>query len=262
MNQTFNLNRFAMLFKKYTIENYKIYLMSTAVLAGILLLFMGFVSYQDNGHLPQAVQYSFFIAFLLIAGCIFTSMIFTDLGDKKKAIPTLTLPASSFEKYFVGWLYSFLIFQVVYVALFYLSATIIVQLGHPGTPQQENSVINLIANDYRPHPYYAFLIYTFLHAIAFLGAIYFKKMHFIKTAFTFFICTFLLGLINRPILASMFDQSVDGTSIFSPISISNGKSAYSIHAVSLPDYLGAILLSVIVLILWVSAYYKLKEKEV
>ncbi len=263
MNQTFNFRRFSMLFKKHTVENYRTYLMSIAVLAGILLLFMGFVSYQDKGNLPQSVQFAFFMAFLLIAGCIFTSMIFNDLGDKKKAIPALTLPASSFEKYFVGWLYSFVIFQIVFVAIFYLIASIVIQIGHPTSLGSDNSVINLFSkNDFRPHPYYTFIFYTFLHAITFFGAIYFERLHFIKTAFAFFIVAFLMGLLNRPILSSMFNNQADGTSFFSPISISNGKTAYSIHQVYLQDYIGAIVLGLVVLVLWISAYYKLKEKEV
>ena len=32
-----------------------------------------------------------------------------------------------------------------------------------------------------------YLVFAFLHAIAFFGAVYFEKLHFIKTAFTFFI---------------------------------------------------------------------------
>lgn len=251
-----------MLFKKHTAENYHTYLMSIGVLAGILLLFMGIASYSNKGYLSLSNQEGFFVSFLLLSGCIFTSLIFSDLGDKKKAIPALTLPASHFEKYFVGWLYSFVIFQVLYVALFYLIATIVVQLGHPSTPQQDNSVINLFTNDFRPDPYYAFIIYTFLHSITFLGAVYFEKMHFIKTAFAFFIGAFILGLINKPIMSSMIKETINGGTIFSPVTFTNGKQHWTIFQASIQDYTGAIVLGLVVLVLWISAYYKLKEKEV
>lgn len=262
MNQTFNLTRFAMLFKKHTIENYKTYLMSAAVLAGLLILLLGVISYNTGGYLGQGVQFGVFMAFLLLAGCIFTSMIFSEMGDKKKAIPALTLPASHFEKYLVGWLYSFIIFQVVYVGIFYLITTVIVQMGQPGTPQHPNAVINLFTNDFKPHPYYTFIIYTFLHALTILGAIYFEKLHFIKTGFAFFIAAFAFGLINKPIMNSMINEKINGTTFFSPISFTDGKQYWTIHAVSMPDYSGAIVLGLVVLILWISAYYKLKEKEV
>ncbi len=259
MNQTFNIKRFSMLFKKHTIENYKTYLMSVGVLAGMLLLFMGIASYGSGGYLSLGNQEAFFVSFLLIAGCIFSSMVFADLGDKKKAIPTLTLPASHFEKYLVAWLYSFVIFQLLFVGLFYLIATIVINLGQ-NIPGRENVLLELFSVDRKA--YVAFIIYPILHAIIFFGAIYFEKLHFIKTAFAFFIGVFLLGLINKPILSSMFDQKVQGSSIFSPVQISNGKEAFEIHAPDVRDQTEAIVLGLVVVILWISAYYKLKEKEV
>lgn len=259
MNQTFNLNRFAMLFKKHTMENYRMYLMSAAVLAGILLLFMGFVAYNNEGFLPQYVQTSFFIPFLLIAGGIFTSMIFSDLGDKKKAIPTLTLPTSHFEKYLVSWIYSFVIFQIVFVALFYLTAFLVIQFGHD-LPGRENHLINVFSIDQKT--YYAFIIYTLLHGIAFLGAIYFERMQFIKTAFAFFIAAFLLALLNKPIMNMMIDAKTVGGTIFSPVDILDGKTSWTIRQTDLQDYTGAIALGIIVMLLWISAFFRLKEKEV
>lgn len=259
MNQTFNIQRFSMLFKKHTIENYKTYLMSVGVLAGMLLLFMGIASYGSGSYLSLGTQETFFVSFLLIAGCIFTSLVFADLGDKKKAIPTLILPASHFEKYLVAWLYSFVIFQLLFVGLFYLIATIVTNLGQD-IPGRENSLLDIFSTDRKA--YAAFIIYPILHAIIFFGAIYFEKLHFIKTVFAFFIGVFLLGLINKPILSSMFDQKVQGSSIFSPVQLSNGKESFEIHAPDVKDQTEGIVLGLVVLVLWISAYYKLKEKEV
>ena len=262
MNQTFNLNRFALLFKKHTVDNYKMYLMSIAVLAGILLLFMGSTAYNGNGYLPKNAQAAFFIVFLLISGSIFTSMIFADMGDKKKAIPTLTLPASHFEKYLVAWLYSFVIFQLVFVAVFYLIAFIVVQFGASSSPGHDNLVLNLYSTDTNPATYYAFIFYTFVHAVTFLGAIYFEKLHFIKTGFAFFICIILLGLLNTPIINSMIDMHINGSTMFSPINITEGKNSWTIRAAEVQDHTVYIILAIIVLLLLVSAFFRLKEKEV
>lgn len=262
MNQFFSIERFLMLFKKHTVENYKTYLMSAGVLGGILLAFLGFASYTSNGYLSGGAQLGFFISFLLLAGCIFTSMIFSDLGDKKKAIPMLTLPTSHFEKYLVGWLYSFVIFQLLYLLLFYLSAIIVIHLGHPTTLERSNTVVNIFTTDIKPEPYYAFIVYTFLHAVVFLGAIYFEKLHFIKTAFALFTGIFLLGILNKPIISTMIKTKIIGTTIFSPVSVTESDRAWTIHALSVQNYQSAIVIGLIVLILWISAYYKLKEKEV
>ena len=259
MNQTFDLNRFAALFKKHTVENYKTYLMSIAVLAGILLLFMGFAAYVSGGFLSQGAQAGFFISFLLISGSIFTSIIFADLGDKKKAISALTLPASHFEKYLVNWLYSFVIFQLLFVAVFYLMVMIVTSFSHPNIPGSKNIYLDLFAQD--KEIYVVFFIYTFLHATAFLGAIYFDKLHFIKTAFAFFIGAFLLALLNKPIMALMIDQKIPGATLFSPIGFTEGKNKWEIKP-DINNLTAGVILGLIVLILWISAYYKLKEKEV
>lgn len=248
-----------MLFKKHTVENYKTYFMSIGVLVGLLVLFMGVFAFTNDGYLLLGFQEAIFIIFLLLAGCIFTSLIFADLGDKKKAIPALTLPASHFEKYFVSWLYSFLIFQLLYIALFYLIATLIISFGHD-VPGRENVLLNIFDKDRMA--YIAFIIYPVLHAIIFFGAIYFEKLHFIKTAFAFFIGVFLLGVLNRPIIASMIDQKIIGTTLFSPLNITDGNNHWEIKPAEIPNYTVLIVLGIIVVLLWVSAYFKLKEKEV
>lgn len=259
MNQTFNIERFAKLFKKHAVENYKTYLMSAGVLTGILFLVMGINAYANNGYLPLGSQTGYFISGLLLGGSIFTSLIFADLGNKKEAIPALTLPASAFEKYLVSWIVSFLIFQIIFIGIFYFVTAIIMSIGN-SNPIRENLFLNIFSKEQKA--YYAFIIYAILHAIIFFGAIYFEKLHFIKTAFTFFIGVFLLGLINRPILSSMFNQSVNGTSLFSPVNISNGKDAFQIQAPDVKSQTEGIIVGLVVVILWISAYYKLKEKEV
>src|SRR5665213_2760957 len=110
MNNTFNLTRFGRLFVKHTVEHYKSYLMSLAVLMGVMLLGDGFITYLIPGDFMDAgMQSALFMSVLLLAGTIFASTIFADLGDNKKAMASLTLPASHFEKYLVAWLYSVII---------------------------------------------------------------------------------------------------------------------------------------------------------
>lgn len=131
MNNIFSFNRFTLLFKKHSIEHAKTYLLSIAVLAGLMSLVLGFTVYSSHGLLPIEIQNISFYYFILGAGSIFTSLTFTDLGDKKRAPSALTLPASHFEKYLVSWLYSFVIFQLVLIGLFYLINSIIISISIP-----------------------------------------------------------------------------------------------------------------------------------
>jgi hypothetical protein len=104
MINTFNFGRFFRLFNKHTREQYKAYLMSTAVLAGILIIMLGTLAYSNNGYLNLKAQAVYFDFFLLAAGTIFTSTVFAELGDEKKTIPALTLPVSHFERFLVGYI--------------------------------------------------------------------------------------------------------------------------------------------------------------
>ncbi|MGY0041531.1 ABC transporter ATP-binding protein [Pedobacter sp. NJ-S-72] len=100
MNNIFSFQRFFKLLSKHTREQYKTYLISTAVLIGILSLMLGFTAYLSGGELGVRAQIAYFYIFLFLSGTIFTSMVFTDLSDKKKSIPALTLPVSNFERFF------------------------------------------------------------------------------------------------------------------------------------------------------------------
>ena len=100
-----------------------------------------------------------FEAFLLLAGTMFTSTIFAGYGDKKKAVAALTLPASHFEKYLVAWLYSFLIFAIVYSAGFFLIASLAINIKQfPGHPPE---LINIFKDLRKSSPLKAKFMYVF-----------------------------------------------------------------------------------------------------
>ncbi|WP_317169489.1 TlpA family protein disulfide reductase [Mucilaginibacter humi] len=118
MNNTFNLKRFLLLFKKQTAEHLKAYLLSTAVLFGTVLLLFAYVTFTENGRLTANTQTGIFVWILILSGSIFTSLCFSSLGSKQ-GILTLTLPASHLEKFPVQWVYSFVIFQIVFIGVFF-----------------------------------------------------------------------------------------------------------------------------------------------
>jgi len=262
MNQVFNLNRFLLLFKKHTADNYKTYLMSFFVLFGVMFLIMSYVAYMTGGKISDKVQIPIFIFLLLLSGTIFTSTVFADFGNKKKAISMLTLPASHFEKYFIGWVYTFVIFQVLFIVAFYLVAMLVNQASTLKPGQDINLVLDLFSRDEKV--YIVFYIYTVLHAFTLWGSIFFKKYHFIKTAFTLFIGGFLLIFLNLQTLRSLISPEIKMAIPFTNVSVRT-SSEYTNVSLSMTEsvytYLLIMLLTV-VLILWASSFYRLKEKEV
>jgi hypothetical protein len=257
MNNIFNIDRFARLFKKHTIEHYKSYLMSLLVLVAVMLFGGVFIVYMLDAPMDLGMQTAMFTIIILLAGTIFTSTVFADLGDKKKAMAWLMLPASHFEKYLVVWLYSFVIFIVLYTASFYGVLLFLTSIKH--FPGRHTELFDIF---YRGGGLQVFLLYGLLQSIAFYGAIYFEKLHFIKTAFVFFIAVALLIIINHLTQQVMLGREVMMDVPFGGAHFMENRKEEGINLTLAHQGQMLILISVLACIFWAAAYYRLKEKQV
>ena len=256
MKKTFSIKRFSRLFKKHTKEHYKNYLMSLTVLVGVMILGGGFLVYMAEVQLDKNLQTFFFFSIMLLTGTIFTSSVFADLGEKKKATVWLTLPASHFEKYLIAWLYSFLFFIIVYLLVFYLALFFALRVQHThGHPQ---SMLNVF--DWQILQMY--LVYAFLHAIVFFGAVYFEKLHFIKTGFAFFIILGFLIIMNKGLLGALLGRAVDASPPLGNVRFTDSNQMVDIKIGNQHSPYILYWLAVLTLIFWVAAYFRLKEKQV
>ncbi|MDB5111560.1 MAG: hypothetical protein JWR67_2674 [Mucilaginibacter sp.] len=256
MSNVFKSSRFGKLFIKHTIEHYKGYLMSLTVLIGVMVLGGGFMLYMINAPIDKGFQTAVFIIILMLAGTIFTSTVFADIADKKKAIDSLTLPASHFEKFLVGWVYSFLIFCIVYTVSFYVVILVLVHLKH--FPGQAPEIMNVFE-----YPVYQiYLLYAFLHGISFYGAIFFEKLNFIKTAFIFFIVVAIITLMNKVVLSALLGRDVMTSPPFGDARFKDGNTIADINITAMWEPIILSLLTVLAIIFWIATYYRLKEKQV
>ncbi|WP_207434422.1 hypothetical protein [Sabulibacter ruber] len=254
----FSLKRFWWLFKKHTAEQYKYYLMSVAVLMGIMAIFITFLIYSENQPFDAGKQTIMFILLLLATGTIFTSTVFAHLGEKRKAIAALTLPASHFEKYLVGWLYSYVFFQLVYIACFYLVLFIVLPLDDWGGKEIE--YMALFGTDDAPEV--ALLLFLFLHSIAFWGSIFFEKWHFIKTTFLFILVVFAVVLLNTGVWQTIIDGDIGDVGPFENINFMRGEELYQVRFPHDNEFLMRLALVGTALFIWAAAYFRLREKEV
>lgn len=260
MNNTFDLQRFGLLLSKHTKENGRTYLLSLAVLAAILCTFLTFVTYAGDGYLGPHLQATFYLVFKVLSGAMFTSIVFSAYGDKKKSIPLFTLPVSNLERYLVGWIYSYVIFQVLYTLCFYLVDFAVLSIANL-TSVQKNEVVNIITvEDSKFYP--GLMIFTFIHSVFFLGAIFFRNLHFIKTGFVFFGGVLGVILINAPLLRLIFGGQAQFSPPFDSIRIMESENGMSLDPAPGSEFYLWILIVVMSLILWTSAYFKLKEREV
>lgn len=257
MNNFFNLRRFGLLFVKHTAEHIRTYLMSIAVLAGVVLLGGSFVFFIIPGPPDAGLQTACFVMLMLMSGTIFTSTVFSDYGIRNKAIPAITLPASAFEKYLVGWLYSYPIFITVYTGVFFIILTTLGHLGHWHQMHFQPMALS------QPDVFMVVVIYSVLHSVSLFGAIFFNKLHFIKTGFAFFIGYALLLLFNTLVLKMITGLDVIKLALpFGFLNFNVGDKFYSVSTDKGMNWMILCLLLVASVLIWVAAYFRLKEKQV
>lgn len=256
MNNVFNLKRFGRLFIKHTAEHYRVYLMSVGVLAGTMLLGAAFLFYVIPDPPDPGLQTAIFVVLMLISGSIFTSSVFTDYGIKNRAIPALMLPASSFEKYLVGWLYSYPIFMAVYTSVFYL-----VLLSLSSTKQWPGQHFEAMSLG-QPNMYILLILYTILHSVAIFGAIFFEKFQFIKIGFVFFIGYAITMLLNTLFFEALTGEYVKAVMPFGYLNFNQQGKFYSIAPLGQATAWVPLAMIAAAILIWGAAYFRLKEKQV
>jgi len=256
MNQYFNLTRFGHLLRKHATENMPRYALSTAVLAGGVLVVLGSLTYISHRPLDHEMQIILFLFGMLAAGGIFTSSVFAEFGHPRGSAPALLLPASHFEKYLVAWLYSLPVFWLVYTAVFMVLNYLVLQLGSQGRPYEVYDFARGAREWAAP-----LLSYALLHGMALWGAIFFRRQQAIKTAFLFFGLLVVLTFSNMRLLKSL----VPARGITMPFnSLWVGQNEQPM-LLSLPESQQQLVLllvpSTLALLLWLAAYARLTEKQ-
>lgn len=258
MSQLFNISRFGRLFSKHTTEHGSGYLLATGVLLGGLGLVMGLVAYMSSSPLVAGQQAAFFVLGLFAAGAFFTSTVFALFGDKKQATAALMLPASHWEKYLVGWLYSLPLFLAVYIGCFYLVDSLVLQFDSyegPGAP-----LVQLFAGEEKL--YTSLVAYAAVNAVFLWGSIFFQKQHFVRTAFGVLLVVVVVGALNFQAMQALIGQELGTAVPFSSMSLHEGKEWY---AISLPEaqsaWFGLVPLG-LMLLAWAGAYRRMTEKQI
>jgi hypothetical protein len=256
MNDIFSAPRFGALLNKQLAEHYKGYLMALGLLAGAIALLVGMINALSGEPVTIDTQYAIFFIFYFAIGILFTSSIFSDMGNRKSATAVLTLPASHFEKFLVKWLLTYALYQVVYIAVFYMVMIPMLHAGnfHGKKPELMHLTINQKTVG-------LFLLYGLLHSTALLGAIYFRKLHFIKTGFIAFVATMVLTLLNNLFLQLVIGAQIRSSEPFGSLHIIQAGNEYTLaHEASSGTMIS--LCIAVTLLFWAAAYYRLKEKQV
>lgn len=246
-----------MLFKKHVAEQYKAYLMSLFVLTGFLALLLGFMAYVQEQPINVKMQEFMFIMPLLLAGAIFTSNTFAALGDKKKAIAALTLPASHLEKYLLGWLFSYIIFLVLYTISFYGVLNVVLSMDN--WHGEERQLLNIFTGNTFKNVVGA---YALVHAVALVGSVYFEKGHFTKTAFVSLIFVVLLVNLNEQALQLVLGHDLSATPLGQVRFTERDRLLIVAPPEAISKWISSVSSVLLISILWLASYARLREKQV
>ena len=282
MNNTFNIKRFGLTFRKDFIENGKRYLLLFLTLLGLITVFITYITwlYYRNTEASETIDPATFLflnkrllTFLsftfLAAGIWFSSTFTTPMNSKLKSITYLISPASNLEKYLTRWIITIIGFIVAFFAAMWMADAIRVALCSIIYPEIEINFFDLSKlyypdKDYSssiymvPKSVFLFFLslYFFLQSIFLLGSTYSEKASFIKT-FTFgaaVIAAFIL-ICRWTIL--LFYGSLDG--------FGNVMRSFEINQTIDADQgvtIAAIVLAVFTLTFWILAYFRMKESEI
>ncbi len=257
MSQLFNISRFGRLFRKHTTEHGGAYLLATGVLLGGLGLVLGFVAYLATpGPLMPDMQAVIFTMGLLAAGAFFTSTVFALFGDNRQATAALLLPASHWEKYLVGWLYALPIFLAVYVGCFYLVDALVQQVK--GTFDAPAPLVRLFSNQLMC---FSLVIYAVVNAVFLWGSIFFRKQHFVRTAFGFLIAAMVVAQLNMQVVQRLVGRDISGVLPFGGMSFREGQEWQSVNLEPTQNSWFVLVPLGLMLLAWAAAYRRVTEKQ-
>ncbi len=263
MNNTFNLKRFSLLFKKTILERP----VQTIGVAGLLLV-LSLILYVVAKKLAgfNAAQNLTFIWGLSGGSFFLASFVFGYFNTNAGGSSYLTLPASCLEKWLCGVLIAGIIYPFIFLLFYHLADLSFVAAYHnsldPAYPyykEQYEAVYPFGLNSI-----IAWKVYTmsfFLSGTMFIGALYFNKAAFIKTGIA--VCVLSVGVFGLNwLFAKMLFGSINDAFPFDHVAIAVGKEEGSII---LPSHIQNIfyysIWCVLPALLWMLSLTRLREKE-
>ncbi len=263
MNNTFNIKRFAWLFKKTLLERPVQLLGLTGLTLVVVLLFYAIC--KNLIGFEEAQNASFIFGFVG-GGSFLAAFVFNYFSSNASGSSYLTLPASSFEKWLCGVLISGVIFTLMFLVFYRIMDTTFVEIYHksldPKGPfyKEMYSSVNIFPyNGFVASK--AFMMFVNFTTAMLVGALYFNKAAFIKVALIvcglFIAGTFLNGLMAKAVFDNV-NRALPYYGVFIQVGKEFGKIVLPSYASKVVDIC---ILYIVPAVLLVTAYLRLREKE-
>ena len=186
-NALLSEKRLWLLLKNDVAVNVRTSIIAVSAVFGLLLLInVASVASWDKWNIHEV----FFPLTLLIGGHVFASLAFRDMFHKQKSYVYLTLPASQFEKYIIKLLLTTAGFTVATLALYYLYS-----LLAAGLTTLFFGVAHPVFQPFSPLIWQIIPLFLVSQSVSFFGAVYFKKLHLLKTILVITIFSIVAGIV-------------------------------------------------------------------
>jgi len=268
----FSFSRFQNYIRSHWAEYNKRYLLFTLAMVSIMLFAAICMLLLDgNNAIDEKVQYICYFFGLFVAGCIFSGTFLSALQDKDRAITYLMLPASTLEKLLCALLFTIPVFIVVYHFTFfsidYLFVAIVNIINDSNIIAHQDDAIKVISilnpsNTAYSGPSGKVIFNLFLGFIAaqsffFLGGAYFQRFAFVKTLLSGFIVILFFSMFSTLCFRNaIYNGGFDAVhNYYSTEPIYNS----SYYLVSIVEHF---FKYAIALLLYITAYWHIKEREI
>lgn len=189
MNEQFSWQRLGLLIRNDFFAGYRLYLNAFAVLA--IAMILNAIPNAFVGFLKEGFYYNWFRGLIVIWGSIHASLMFAEMGDKKRNEAWLLLPASALEKTLSRYLRGS-VFFIIYLLVFVTLASLILEGFNMSVFGRSNGFFNPLD----PRVWDAIVMFMVIQPVFFLGGAWFRKARWFKTVMAVFLIALGLGLIG------------------------------------------------------------------
>jgi hypothetical protein len=265
MQATFSFYRLGLLIRKQWAERGRLYILMLGAIAGLLAIAFFIWGISDTKTLWIEPLYIFLFVGLFLGGCIMAGMTFSDLSQRTTGIYYLGTPATHTEKLVCGILYAQVFYNAAYLAIFFIIKALAFGLValHPHMEIRHVTDNAEQLDGFRTAYYFASIIFAAIQTFYLLGSVFFERFAFVKTtvagALIGILFVLFLHYAIEPIMpVNMEPQGVGGFRLQG----ASGETYIYTLPYGLSKFLWWMVRYMWMPILWVVAFFRLKEKEI
>ncbi|QXV67077.1 hypothetical protein INP83_08345 [Mucilaginibacter sp. 21P] len=265
MNDTFNLTRFGLLFKKIILERPMQLIGLTGLILAFTLIIYSLVLYSIDYNPAQNLS---FIWGLTGGGTVLSAFVFNYFNTNASGATYLTLPASVLEKWLCGVIIAGVLFLFIFLVFFRLMDLAFITSYRNGLDHHSPLYKKLYDHVYI-YPFLGnnvaekvFVMWANFSGAMLLGSLYFNRIAIVKVALS--VCG-ILGVIyflNLAVASALF-KNVDVAFPYYTVLI---KVRSEVGVINLPRSAGKasdiFIYYLMPATLWATAFIRLKEKEI